>query len=258
MAQPVMIAGMHRSGTSMITRLLNLAGVQLGPTQDLLQAMPDNPTGYWESRSLMMVNDELLNLFGGAWDHPPELPVGFELDPRAQALLEQAAQALEPLQTAGGNAWGWKDPRNSITFAFWRQLVPDAKMVLCLRNPLEVHSSLRARGGYSTAHFSMHLWRTYNRAALAATQASERVVTHYDSYFIDAPRELERVLGELGLPSSPEMAMVASSHLRTDLRHDRRSLADLEDESAVTEEDLDLYEQLCREAGPIYAAAHGV
>lgn len=57
-ANAILISGMHRSGTSALTRILNLLGTELG--NDLLPPHADNPHGYWESGAAVALND-------GAW-----------------------------------------------------------------------------------------------------------------------------------------------------------------------------------------------
>ncbi|MFY7850700.1 MAG: hypothetical protein ACOVQ6_02790, partial [Brevundimonas sp.] len=42
----LVVAGMHRSGTSAVARLLSLAGGAL--PGNIIQPGPDNPTGFWE------------------------------------------------------------------------------------------------------------------------------------------------------------------------------------------------------------------
>ena len=58
----VPVLGMHRSGTSLTTRLLNLLGLDLGA--DLQAAAEDNQTGFWEHRFFQMVNMRFLEGFG--------------------------------------------------------------------------------------------------------------------------------------------------------------------------------------------------
>lgn len=59
--------GMHRSGTSMITRALVCLGVDLG--DDLLDAVAgSNERGFWEDRSIVDLNDRLLAALGSRWD----------------------------------------------------------------------------------------------------------------------------------------------------------------------------------------------
>jgi len=62
----VCIAGMHRSGTSMVARLLSDCGVYLGSPQDLLPPQPDNPKGYFEHKGMLALNEALLEHLGGA------------------------------------------------------------------------------------------------------------------------------------------------------------------------------------------------
>ena len=63
--------------------------------------------------------------------------------------------------------WAWKDPRTALTMPFWRQLLPGLKVVVCVRNPLEVAHSLSQRGMSSLA-FGLRLWQTYYERLLAA------------------------------------------------------------------------------------------
>jgi hypothetical protein len=52
----VCILGMHRSGTSLVSRVMNVLGVDLGPAEHLMRPSSDNPTGHWESRPLKKIN----------------------------------------------------------------------------------------------------------------------------------------------------------------------------------------------------------
>ena len=80
----ICIAGAHRSGTSMLTRLLHRCGLDLGPESDLMPAAADNPDGFWENLRFVQLNDEFLNAVGAAWDLPPRQEETFdERQPRA-------------------------------------------------------------------------------------------------------------------------------------------------------------------------------
>ena len=71
-AKGLLVLGMHRSGTSALTRLLNLHGAVLG--DDLLPAGHDNPSGFWELREAVAIHVRLLAGLGMAWDDPRALP----------------------------------------------------------------------------------------------------------------------------------------------------------------------------------------
>ena len=73
----VFVLGMHRSGTSAVARAVSLLGFSLGDQADLIPPGPDNPRGFWESKSLVVLNDELLSALGGSWDAPPSPSPGW-------------------------------------------------------------------------------------------------------------------------------------------------------------------------------------
>lgn len=247
---PFCITGMHRSGTSMIARLLHACGAFLGPEDELSQPSPDNPEGYFESRSFVTLNEDLLAQLGGRWDDPPSLPVDWEFSPAVGPFLERAEKMIGPLRD---QSWGWKDPRSSLTISFWRRLIPELKIVVCVRNPLEVARSLFVRGDFNDpAQFQ--LWLTYYRQLLAATRPEQRLVTHYRSYFQSPRAELTRVLNWLGLEVSDEILEGACAHVSSGLRHHRGGAAELI-EADAPDEVLGLYFSLCAEAGPVYRQA---
>ena len=67
-AKAVLILGMHRSGTSAVTRVLNLLGVELG--SHLMQPGKDNPSGFWEHQDVVAIHERLLEGLDMAWDDP--------------------------------------------------------------------------------------------------------------------------------------------------------------------------------------------
>src|SRR5687767_636825 len=80
-ARAICVLGMHRSGTSLVSRLLHLLGVYLGPQESISNTGEDNPTGYWEHSGFVRLNEELLARLGGRWDAPPALTPGWFADP---------------------------------------------------------------------------------------------------------------------------------------------------------------------------------
>ena len=158
---PICIAGMHRSGTSMVARLLNLCGLDLGPEEDLMPPGVGNEPGHWENLSFVRLNDAILTRSGGGWDFPPAPSIGWASSPELALERAEAGALLESFRRR--EPWGWKDPRNSLTLPFWRPLIPDLKVVICVRDPLEVADSLYHRGESSSA-FSLQLWLLYNQS----------------------------------------------------------------------------------------------
>ncbi|HUS48990.1 MAG TPA: hypothetical protein VMZ91_02395, partial [Candidatus Paceibacterota bacterium] len=72
----VIITGMHRSGTSYLSRALNLCGVNLGPKSDFydteLNPKFGNPRGHWENNKIVDLNEKILKINGGTWWDVPK------------------------------------------------------------------------------------------------------------------------------------------------------------------------------------------
>jgi hypothetical protein len=239
----VCIAGMHRSGTSMVTKMLHSAGLYLGPEADLMPSGTERRERHWEHRRFVKINAALLARLYGAWDCPPPLPIAWQ-SPRLAALRGRAEALVAAF--AGREPWGWKDPRNCLTLPFWQTILGPIPTVIIVRHPLEVAMSLRERNGFSYA-LGLALWQAYNERLLAAAAAGPRLVTHYDRYFPDPAGELGRLLAFVGLAVDDERIATVGAVQTADLRHHRLSTRDLH-MADVAPEIVDLYSRLCAEA----------
>jgi hypothetical protein len=222
----VCVLGFHRSGTSMVTRLLNLLGVDLGPEHELLGAFEgDNPRGYWEPVWLFSLNNWILDTLGGSYWRPPALPPGWERDP---ALDRWRADAHRHLDRAYGDApvWGFKDPRLCLTLPFWQSVLAErgdeVSYVVTLRSPTETSASMARRPYYpgtDTDHWG-RVWLDYTARALDATAGLPRRLVAYDGLLADGTAELRRLAEFLGMPV-PEGAVAAEMEAAIDsgLRH---------------------------------------
>ncbi len=225
----------------MLTKLLHTCGLYVGPESELMPAQADNPDGFWEHLRFVALNDELLSELGGAWDLPPRPDENFtsaRLDPlrlKAQLLIEQFDSV---------SVWAWKDPRNSLTLPFWQQLLPNLKILIVVRNPLEVAHSMRERNGTSYS-LGLRLWEIYNRRLIEAATGKERLVTHYDSFFQEPELELRRIADFIGLPDAQVVSAAALVKKRR--RHTHFTLEHLID-ARVAPGVIELYRALIGEA----------
>ena len=243
------ICGMHRSGTSMLSHMLSLSGVYLGPPEVLAYSARSNRDGFWEDSAFVQLNEEVLDALHGAWDVPPVFFDGWEASPRLEGIRTRAEQLIH--ERIDNGLWGWKDPRTSLTLPFWMRLIPGLRVVICLRNPLEVANSLNRRDYLSIA-FGLRLWYVYQAAIVAAARPEDRLVTHYDAYFSDPHAELRRVLAFLG--HDPDVATLdqAVGACNRELRNNH---IDITQDPRVSQQVVRLYEALCRQAGPVCARA---
>jgi GT2 family glycosyltransferase/glycosyltransferase involved in cell wall biosynthesis len=239
----ICITGAHRSGTSMLTRLLHGCGLYLGPKNALMPPQADNPDGFWEHLGFVGLNDELLEALGGAWDLPPKTNENLS-DERLDRLRAKARLLIESFHSA--QIWGWKDPRNSLTLPFWEDLLPGLKTLIIVRNPLEAAYSMQKRNGTSYA-FGLRLWEIYNRRLIEAAGNRDRLFTHYDLFFEKAEKELQRIANFIGLPDAKIRR--AAELVATKRRHTHFTIDQLVD-AGVAEEVVELYRALVAQASP--------
>jgi hypothetical protein len=220
--QAFCVLGMHRSGTSVLARILNLMGIAWGSVERHVPTRDDNPRGFWEHAELTALNDGLLSRMGGRWDEPPSLPDRWETDPVVGDLGERAAAVIA--RDFGREArWGWKDPRNSLTLPFWRRLVPSLRYLICVRNPWDVCLSLERREKF-TREKTDGLWLSYNRAALVHTSDCPRLLVFYEDLMDDHARQLPRIarfVGAAAQTQRPEVRSAIQAFVNRELQHHR-------------------------------------
>lgn len=189
-SRPVtIIAGMHRSGTSLVASLARAAGIDVGAR--LLRANYDNPRGFFEDEDFRELHEAVLRRQGRDALGPDFAVVAPEARERAQALALIAARGTN-------RAWGFKDPRATLFLEFWDELLPDARYVLLYRHPAEVALSLLRRGDPGPARSpwrAVRAWEAYNARLLAfAAGRGDRVTVVNAHAAAAAPMALATLL----------------------------------------------------------------
>ena len=207
----VIVLGMHRSGTSAVTRLVNLLGADVGPEDDLVHDF-DNPAGHWESRSLVAANDRILSVLGRSWDFPPRLAPGWEHTEDMQALVPELATTFAAVYRSG--LWVWKDPRTCLTLPLWRQVLGDApRIVYVQRDPAAVVHSVFRRDGVPRL-YATGLWHRYVHAALGGADGLRVVCVRFEDVLADPATSVDLLadgLATLGVALTGDRAAAAAS-----------------------------------------------
>ena len=213
----ICITGMHRSGTSLLARVVNLMGVHLGSPEDHLKANQANPTGYWEHRGVVRIANDVLAHLGGDWAGPPHLPPGWPSDPSLSPLRERATAVLDELR-ADAEVVGFKDPRACLVLPFWREVTEVDRVIACVRPPRAVVASLARRNDLSEAHVAA-LTSRYLSSLVA--NAPELYLVDYQQLLSASPQVLGDLAAHLGLPApSDEVVAEVAAFVRPDLDHD--------------------------------------
>ncbi len=219
--RPIVVLGMHRSGTSALTGTLSHFGVALGA--NLLVANEDvNARGFFELSDVVEVHDELLDALGSSWSNPSPLPEKWW---RMDAVAEHRDRLIHVLEKSFANeaVWAVKDPRLCRLLPLWLDLFAAAdalpSFVIVYRHPLEVVASLKQRDGVNDEH-AMVLWVEHMLAAEHATRAFPRTFVSYHALLSDWRSVVDQIASDLDLtwPSEPASAVV-DDFLDTGLCH---------------------------------------
>ena len=167
----LIILGMHRSGTSCMTRIFNLCNVNLGKT--LMKAKFDNPKGFWENSLVFEVNEKILKQSGGTWLNPPSP------DQIKVTLFDRLAM-LSILYSCPNSVLGIKDPRMLITWHAWKPLIENYCIVGIFRYPLSVAHSLNKRNRLSNSE-GLDLWKKYNQILLSLSKEENITFIDFDN-----------------------------------------------------------------------------
>jgi len=190
----IIVTAMHRSGSSLCTRLLSFMGIHLGPGNALLPPRPDNPKGFWERSDLQILHDQVLEKLNCSWYDIAE----FDLKAADEKLFDffkiGAEKILRELDT--WRPWVLKDPRICLFFPWWRQLLEVPIIIYVYRSPLQVAKSLQKRNNLPLC-VGLALWEAYNIRALDAGRGLPRTFVSFARMVDEPMATLARIFSDL-------------------------------------------------------------
>ena len=227
----ICVLGMHRSGTSCLTGIMQGLGVELGEvfTENL-----HNRRGNRENGRIVFLNDHLLNSHGGAWNNPVVTPTWTaEQATERDAIIKELSSRSEH--------WGFKDTRTLFTLPFWLDALDNPKFIGTFRHPHRVALSLNKRDD-SPLEYGWELWRRYNERLLEVAIEHNVGLVDFDA---DDDAYLDNVIRQLvALGLDPDKAEQGRQFFDPALRNQADAAIDVELPPAVS----DLYSRLCERA----------
>jgi GT2 family glycosyltransferase len=230
----IVVLGMHRSGTSAITRGLQVMGVRLG--NRLIPPMEgNNPKGFFEDIDLNALNIEMLSAIYSDWCHLAAIDsIDVEIL-RKQGYFLFAIELLKQ-KVSAAPVFGFKDPRVAKLLPFWKEVIRHCQInvsyVLAVRNPLSVVKSLSKRDGID-AEQSYLLWLGHVITSLTGSAGDKRVIVDYDRLMLSPDRELMRIAKCTDLEIDPtELQSYKSDFLDQGLRNTVYDVNDLLSDAA--------------------------
>src|SRR4028118_50163 len=158
----LVIASMHRSGSSLVASLLQSASLHIG-RKVMLYPDEGNRKGYFESFDFWHFHRSVLRSQGideDGWTLQENIEVEDHFVEEAKKIVSQNSLSV---------TWGWKEPRTTLFLEFWAQLLPEANFLLIYRSPWEVIDSLYRRHDalfQSQPELAVKIWLHYNKKIL--------------------------------------------------------------------------------------------
>ncbi|MEM6586860.1 MAG: sulfotransferase [Pseudomonadota bacterium] len=220
----ILVVGMHRSGTSALSGLLQHLGCT-GP-KNPMQIIAENPKGHFESRPLSELHDDVLRAAGSSWYDTQPFPSAWMTSPMASQYRDDLKEMITA-EFGQSSLFVVKDPRICRFLPFWVETLRDMNIkpliVHTHRNPLEVAASLQERNGFET-DFGNILWLRHVLDAEASCLDLPRVFTNYAALLENWEDVAARIRDTLDV-TWPEAALQNASQLQTfispDLHHQK-------------------------------------
>lgn len=193
----ILVLGMHRSGTSALTRVMNILGAAL--PERLMPKAAANPVGHFEPMEIVNIHERLLTSAGTSWADWSAFPEAWSRSNERDAYVGELEAALLA-DYADTDLFLVKDPRILRFVPLWLDLLARHAVrpvaVLPYRNPIEVALSLNARDGFPREHGFL-LWLRHVLEAEFHSRAMPRTFVAYDRLLSDRQMMTYRLVESL-------------------------------------------------------------
>ncbi|HEY9510267.1 MAG TPA: hypothetical protein VIV82_10430, partial [Verrucomicrobiae bacterium] len=225
----VVVLGMHRSGTSLLTHLLSTLGVELG--EKLVAADGNNEAGYWEQEEIYRTQDALLDRIGRRWISSSgtlPFPDQWWRLPEAQPFKARLIEIVRGELNQTKDVWAFKDPRTSRLLPMWEEIFAELQLkpiyLLAVREPTAVVSSVVKRDEIPAARAEL-LWLLHNLDVIRDAGDQLRLVVDYDRWFSHPQEQARAVVKALeNVCPKPDDAALSRilTRIQPELRHCRK------------------------------------
>lgn len=227
----IFVLGMHRSGTSALTGMLNKLGLSIG--EDVISPAYDNPKGFFENKRVIAVNNQILSAWNMDWMtalSPPNISL-------KEAELEQLKASIKDIlleEFSEKEVLLIKDPRLCLVLPIWQEVFKSldiaTQYIIITRNPIEISLSLEKRNGIAVFQ-SFMLWLNYLLQAELWTRTTERTFVNYEDILTQPVQILRQIAEQLNLFSSTDIdnkAAIINDFIVSDLKHHHSTIASFE------------------------------
>jgi len=245
MRNAIVVLGMHRSGTSMVSGILELAGFDLGKHQ--WQADHANAKGYFENSQVGIFNDQLFSQMHRTWYDTLLLPDNWWLFPEILRKVDRLAEIIRD-EFESTSFLLFKDPRISILLPFYLMAFEKLRIrpyfIINFRKPSEVAASLKKRNNLSISK-SLILWMDYTLQAELFTRNHNRIFIQYDQVLANPIAFLKHLFNHFKLEHQPPSSQVQriTEFVEKELNH--QSGQNVADQTIIPESVKNMYDLIC-------------
>lgn len=240
----IVVLGMHRSGTSAITRGLKVMGVELG--ERLMQPFEGiNNKGFWEDIDIYSLNVEMLLILESNWHYLSLINKNNIIILKQKGYFERAVDLILQ-KTNIYPTFGIKDPRITKLLLFWKEVFEycniEINYIIATRNPISVAKSLEKRDGFDIEK-SLYLWLGHVINSFSLTTESNRIIINYDNLIQDPKEELEKIANKFKLEiNKNELNLYINDFLDINLRHNYYIDDELLKKKKITDLVIEIYD----------------
>ncbi|MEP1382344.1 MAG: sulfotransferase [Paraglaciecola sp.] len=194
------VLGMHKSGTTLISRILHESGINMGEFDASVSYDKGNQ---YEREEFQIINKEILKC-GNA--HSTDV-----IEPLKGSYLNDeftgSINAIEKQLNVEYDNWGFKDPRTCLTYSFWNTNLPDHQLIYVFRSPIEIWNHYRKKipkyrmlKRFIASYKAVKAWYIYNNEAfnIVADSSKKQYLIEY-SEFMNSKQSIERLSEFIGV-----------------------------------------------------------
>jgi hypothetical protein len=239
---PIILLGMHRSGTTLLSKIFSGFGIHMGSGNGRLN----------EANFFLDLNILLLEIYHAFWDYPLNMRYvisnNFNSNLHVVNELRRWINSFRFFKNYVGfrnyscfykrktTAWGWKEPRTTVTWPLWFHVFKSPKFVFIYRNGIDVAESLRKAeknsdkllGGRNvsfratTLEGAFKIWEEYNKVYYRFKQkmpSAKIIEVRYEDLLKDPLNKLNEIIDFIDIKINKEIMLQASQEIDSSRRY---------------------------------------
>lgn len=212
----IVVLGMHRSGTSAIAGFLASSGVFFG--NNLLEPQEDNPKGFFENKSILQINENILKILGSKWDDVNDLPNDWHKREEISIFKINIKEIIK--NDLNKDVFGLKDPRVSILLPLYLEVFSEMEVeplfLIIKRKKIEIFKSLEKRNDFSYQK-TISLSNKYEKSIKLYTKNYTKYYVFFDDIVNDLDSFVYNFQKIFGINLNVDF--YAKSFIEKDLKH---------------------------------------